>query len=239
MAVSGVASCAHAAAPGLVEQEASPATDPSKLEDKSRPAHEVYRNIKLFTRDAVSAEFFDELMQKISRDLGVPCAHCHDEAALHRDDLGPRKSLARETIPVMWRMVADINSEYFEGQGAPVRCWTCHQGLPAPARMPPPSPKSEGGRFPTAVGANLQVFEGFTPAQLKLEMKSIAGALGLECFDCHVEGDWGSDEKPRKRVAREMLIMTKAIDEKHFEPGRGPTCWTCHRGSVEVRHSPE
>ena len=71
-----------------VRTRASPSS--SGPVDRTRPAREVYRNIQLFTRDDVSAEFLDELMLQISGDLGVSCTYCHEAGALHVDALGPR-----------------------------------------------------------------------------------------------------------------------------------------------------
>lgn len=76
-------------------------------------------------------------MTGISRDLGVSCAHCHDQAAMHRDDLGPRKRMARAAIPTMWDVVSNVNKNYFPGTGGLVSCWSCHRGSPAPERVAP------------------------------------------------------------------------------------------------------
>lgn len=209
--------------------------------DKSRPAHEVYRNITLFTRDDVSAAFFDELMEGISRDLGVSCLHCHAESGLHVVNVSPRKRLAREAIPVMWRLVGEVNSTYFPGAGGPVRCWTCHRGAATPERANPaadvlPLPRIRPGmrRAGGSAGENLQVLGGLTRSELRRTMRTIAASLGVECNACHLEGDRAADDLERKRVARRMLRMTVAIDSGYFELGRGPTCWSCHRGSLQV-----
>jgi Photosynthetic reaction centre cytochrome C subunit len=65
-------------------------------------------------------------------------------------------------------------------------------------------------------------------------------ALGVTCTHCHVETDFASDEKPPKRVAREMAAMHRRINQ---ELGRMKTldslpedrfinCGTCHRGTL-------
>lgn len=211
--------------------------------DKSQPARTFYRNIRIFTSDAVSASFLDKLMADISRDLGVDCAYCHDPDALHISSLPGRKSAARAMIPVMWAIVARTNRDYFPGKGGPIRCWTCHRGSPVPARAGPrqgpllrePRSGVTGG----AAGKNLQVLAGLGRDELLATMRSMAEALGVECSACHEPGDRASDEKPLKVRAREMLAMTAAMDREHFEAGRGPTCWTCHQGSRTVPSSRE
>jgi len=30
-----------------------------------------------------------------------------------------------------------------------------------------------------------------------------------------------------------MVLMVKSIQSNYFEGKPGPTCWTCHRGSVQ------
>ncbi len=58
-------------------------------------------------------------------------------------------------------------------------------------------------------------------------------ALGVKCRDCHDVRDFPSDEMPLKIIARDMMKMTRDINEKWF-PGQDAdvvTCWTCHRGN--------
>jgi len=220
---------------------ATPEGTVSGVIDKSRPAHEVYQNITLFTRDDVSAEFFDQLMSGISKDLGVGCLHCHAEGGLHIVDLPERKTASREMIPTMWGLVGAVNSRYFPDQGGPVRCWTCHRGEPTPERVkaeaevsPLPALGGQGPQVDASAGQNLQVLRGLSRSELRQTMRTIASSLGVGCDACHIEGDRSSDKMPRKRIAREMLRMTLEIERNFFEPGRGPTCWSCHRGSTEV-----
>ena len=64
-------------------------------------------------------------------------------------------------------------------------------------------------------------------------------SLGVSCTHCHVAGEWASDAKPQKQVAREMWAMTAAINGEYLR--RIPNlrsaqpvvnCTTCHRGAV-------
>lgn len=66
-------------------------------------------------------------------------------------------------------------------------------------------------------------------------------ALGVACTHCHVESDFGSDEKRPKRAAREMAAMHFAINQQlakmqNLAPnpqGHFINCSTCHRGGID------
>lgn len=107
---------------------------------------------------------------------------------------------------------------------------------------------------------NLQVF----PADISRDdlldaMLMFSRALGLPrragagCLHCHEgdlsvprgEWDYASDAKPTKRIARQMVAMTRAINAEHlagleerrfddFQVG----CATCHEGRVDPRPLP-
>jgi photosynthetic reaction center cytochrome c subunit len=54
------------------------------------------------------------------------------------------------------------------------------------------------------------------------------------CAYCHVEGNFASDDKYTKIVARRMIQMTQHInaDWKSHVGATGVTCYTCHRGNA-------
>ena len=72
-------------------------------------------------------------------------------------------------------------------------------------------------------------------------------ALGVQCTYCHDAGDFASDTNPKKRVARNMLVMWKQMN-LHFpdagndflksrylpfpEGKQYVTCYTCHQGQT-------
>ena len=79
-------------------------------------------------------------------------------------------------------------------------------------------------------------------------MKGYSKSLGVKCGHCHysekVEGqdkpkwDFASDEKPEKKIARDMMRMEDAINSRYIAKiGDGKldkiTCVTCHRGKTE------
>ena len=68
------------------------------------------------------------------------------------------------------------------------------QQLPAEgARRTPPTPK------------NLKILQ---PDQVMPAMQAFRAALGVRCTFCHVEGNFASDDNPKKETARKMLTMT-------------------------------
>ena len=94
---------------------------------------------------------------------------------------------------------------------------------------------------------NLQVLDKSMNGQEVMQvMRSFALGLGVRCNFCHMgeDGqplssfDFASDEKEHKKIAREMMKMTRAINETHIAPlGLSDPykveCVTCHRGQKE------
>ena len=94
---------------------------------------------------------------------------------------------------------------------------------------------------------NLKVLpKKITSSEMESVMYFIDRQLGVNCMYCHVPKknvfpkrmDFASDEKPEKKIAREMLKMTIKINKKYFgaeddqQAYRKPKMWckTCHRG---------
>ncbi len=90
-------------------------------------------------------------------------------------------------------------------------------GAAQPRRQPPPPPK------------NLKIL---SPDGLIRVMQGYRTSLGVQCSHCHVQGDFASDENPKKGVALKMITMVKEINTKLPE-NKGVSCFTCHRGAVE------
>ena len=80
---------------------------------------------------------------------------------------------------------------------------------------PPPAPK------------NLKILK---PEDIRPMMRSFTIALGQRCDFCHVQGDFASDEKPQKLMARHMIEMTQHINAQFPDGKEHVTCYTCHRG---------
>jgi photosynthetic reaction center cytochrome c subunit len=83
---------------------------------------------------------------------------------------------------------------------------------------------------------NVKVLKG-VPAGRFLEIMNdgFGHGLGVSCGFCHVPGQWASDQKANKNVARDMVQMVSRINtDLHGMqnlPDAQPTigCITCHR----------
>ena len=87
----------------------------------------------------------------------------------------------------------------------------------------PPAPK------------NLKLLQ---PSDIRPMMGAFRAALGVECTFCHVQGDFASDDKPQKEVARHMITMMRDINAKFPDGKMHVSCYTCHRGAQEPLTAP-
>jgi hypothetical protein len=69
-------------------------------------------------------------------------------------------------------------------------------------------------------------------------MRSFTVALGVKCDFCHVQGDFASDDKHHKEIARHMITMAKNINGNFPDGKTHVTCYTCHRGATEPAMAP-
>jgi hypothetical protein len=76
------------------------------------------------------------------------------------------------------------------------------------------------------------------PAELMPTMMAFRVALGEKCDFCHVQGDFASDEKPTKEIARKMILLARDINSKFPDGKMHVTCYTCHRGAEEPLTAP-
>lgn len=130
--------------------------------------------------------------------------------------------------------------------------------LAAPARSQEaakPDPAAEAQRMANEVRASIagkeqtsarDVFMNVTifpemPAErfLRLMENGWSRALGVDCSHCHVPGNWASDEKRAKQVARGMTRLVAAVRtqlkaiEALGDENPNVNCTTCHRGQVK------
>ena len=92
-----------------------------------------------------------------------------------------------------------------------------------------------GGRAPQ----NLKVLKINSPQEIGPIMRTFTAGLGVECNFCHVQGNFASDDNPKKDIARAMITMAEHINGG-FPDGKGHvTCYTCHRGETEPKTAPE
>lgn len=100
----------------------------------------------------------------------------------------------------------------------------------------PPAPQGQPKR-PMPEPKNLKVLKIPTPELIPV-MRSYTVALGVKCDFCHVQGDFSSDEKPTKGIARKMIVMTDDINTKFEDNKVHVACYTCHRGQTEPKTAP-
>jgi photosynthetic reaction center cytochrome c subunit len=102
------------------------------------------------------------------------------------------------------------------------------------------SAQEKGGKGPNpfATPKNLKILTGDTPDQLRTTMRAFTAALGVQCAFCHVQGDFASDDNPKKETARMMLTMARDINSKFPDGKRHVSCYTCHRGATEPATEP-
>ena len=93
------------------------------------------------------------------------------------------------------------------------------------------SAQEKKGPSPFASPKNLKILTGESGDQLRTTMRAFAGALGVQCGFCHVQGDFASDDNPKKETARMMLTMAREINMKFPDGKRHVSCYTCHRGA--------
>lgn len=71
------------------------------------------------------------------------------------------------------------------------------------------------------------------PNEIRSAMGAFRTALGVQCNFCHVQGNFASDDKKEKDIARTMIVMTREINAKFPDGKTHVTCYTCHRGATE------
>ena len=102
---------------------------------------------------------------------------------------------------------------------------------------------------------NLKILpKNITKHQLDSVMNHFTASLGVKCNFCHVRNeetktwDHASDENKHKLVARNMMKMTKKINDKYFDVVKDKndplsskllvTCYTCHNGKADPAVNP-
>jgi hypothetical protein len=126
----------------------------------------------------------------------------------------------------------------------------------APATPPPDSVTAERARYAREVLTSIAGHEGEPAGKVFKNLKTLTDipasrllaimnfgygrSLGVSCSHCHVVGQWDSDSKPQKQIARDMIQMASTINNQllaNIKNLKGPqpivNCTTCHRGSVK------
>jgi photosynthetic reaction center cytochrome c subunit len=154
---------------------------------------------------------------------------------------------------------------------APPRSPSPASPAPAPASPAPAAPQPSGTPQPYAaeiekyvadvqksiqgkedlpskeVFKNVKVLGEVPASRLLRTMQAFTRSLGVNCTKCHVPEHWDSEEKDDKEVTRDMMKMTRAINEEYIknikaiaEDKPSVSCFTCHRGDQHagVPHPP-
>jgi hypothetical protein len=88
---------------------------------------------------------------------------------------------------------------------------------------------------------NIQILKGM-PVERLLKVMEVgySRSLGVNCTHCHIVDQWEKDDKPTKQVARDMILMTRAINTDYLKKiknlkSESPAvnCTTCHRGQTK------
>jgi len=108
-------------------------------------------------------------------------------------------------------------------------------GLAQPPQGPAPGGPPPGGHMQMPPPKNLKLL---SPEHLMERMQAFRVALGVRCDFCHVQGDFASDEKPHKQMARMMIQLERDINAKFPDGKMHVTCYTCHRGAEEPATRP-
>jgi hypothetical protein len=97
----------------------------------------------------------------------------------------------------------------------------------------------KGKRPPPPPPTNLKVLKVTTGPEVIQIMRAFTAGLGVKCEHCHVQGNFASDDNPKKEIARHMITMSQEINAKFTDGKMHVTCFTCHRGELEPKTAPE
>lgn len=79
---------------------------------------------------------------------------------------------------------------------------------------------------------NIQALKGMRAGDLQGAMSFIASSLNVDCDYCHRQ-DFSKDVTKEKLRAREMIRMTRQINEEAFHGENKVNCFTCHQGHTD------
>lgn len=89
---------------------------------------------------------------------------------------------------------------------------------------------------------NIKVLDELKDAtieEIKESMRLYTLSMGVECDYCHNKDDYASDEKKEKNISRDMMRMTRSLNDGIFKNAKeSVTCYTCHRGAVKIKNIP-
>ena len=103
------------------------------------------------------------------------------------------------------------------------------------------APKQEAQKKggPPPAPTNLKVLKTTSGAEVGQIMRTFTAGLGVQCSYCHIQGNFASDENPKKATARTMIVMMQKINADFNDGKMHVSCFTCHRGEAEPKTAPE
>ena len=90
---------------------------------------------------------------------------------------------------------------------------------------------------------NIQLLKGMTVDTFFDAMGMFAASMGNDCTFCHVQEagfrrEAFAEATPRIQRARQMIVMTQALNKQNFGGRPRVTCFTCHRGDYQPVDTP-
>ena len=101
---------------------------------------------------------------------------------------------------------------------------------------PPPAPPKPGQLTPDYY-KNIKILTKLPADQLRTQMEYFTASLGVQCNFCHVQGQFDSDDNPRKDRARKMMKMVDRFNDDTANDVT-VTCATCHHNRVPPERTP-
>jgi hypothetical protein len=93
--------------------------------------------------------------------------------------------------------------------------------------------EKEGKKGPSPFAGPFKNLKVLKPEQVQPVMIAARQGFGQACTYCHVQGDFASDDNPKKAIGLMMIQMVGEINAKFTDGKPHVTCYTCHRGEVE------
>jgi hypothetical protein len=97
----------------------------------------------------------------------------------------------------------------------------------------------KGKQRPLPDPTNLKILKAKTGPEIGQIMRTFTAGLGVQCGYCHVQGNYASDDNPKKAAALKMIELTQVVNAKFADQKMHVTCYTCHRGEAEPKTAPE
>ena len=148
-------------------------------------------------------------------------------AAQHPSTMSQRYTLSPDGKTLTVDTVATINGKEMQQS-------VVFEKQPDSAGEPLRKPEETAG----AKFKNVQLLKEVPASQFIDAMRSFSMSLGEDCEFCHVQGNFASDDKPAKTMARKMITMTHSINDQTFGGRMEVRCYTCHQGQAEPQSHP-